>query len=73
MTRASTVTQAQIARAVGALRAAGIGISHIEISPGLVRVIPGAPAALTAALAPEQPDDLDGWRRKRAKRAPQGS
>ena len=70
MPRAATVRQADINRAVAALRAAGVGVARVVIRPGEVEIIPG----LLNPAPPREGDALSEWRaRKDARRAAERS
>jgi len=62
MSRVPTNRQADIKRAIGALKAHGLGIARIDFPvAGGFSVIPGP---LTTEPASAQRDDLDAWRNR---------
>ena len=73
MPRAPAIREADIKRAIAALKASGVDVMHIEVRPGgVIRVVPGA--ALTHGENTPHPADLDSWRAaKNAARANQGT
>lgn len=71
MTRAPANRQADIKRAIGALKAHGLGVARIDFPvSGGFSVVPGP---LTPEAPGAQPDDLTAWREQRARRSAQGS
>ena len=64
MTRAATVRQADIARAIKAVQAAGLPVEGVEIVGGTVRVLTSRPPA-----EQPEPDVYEAWAKSRGHRA----
>jgi hypothetical protein len=66
MPRVPTVRQADLDRALRALKAQGLGVARIEVRPGGEVVI--VPGPLTPAEPPREVSDLERFRAEKAAR-----